>query len=295
MEMAVRGDFMRSVARWLGYGLGIVLVVALLFAGWVWLASWRAVNRSYEAAPERLPVLAAAQLADGPRLIRVFGCVDCHGEGLSGRLMFDQAKVARVWAPNLTLVAAEASDEQLAQAIRQGIGRDGHALWIMPSSAFSRLSAEEVAAIVATLRGLKRSGRPQPDIELGPLGRFGIAIGKFEPAPAAIEHFRARQPFYVDRDHERGRQIAAKTCSDCHGPDLKGGQPGFERTPPDLMVAGAYGAADFRRLIRTGRSAAGRDLGLMGDVARKALSALRDDEIDALHAYLKARAERSER
>src|SRR5690349_7333301 len=125
---------MRRIARWLGYGLGFVLLIALLFAGWVWLASWRVMSRSYAAALEVPPVLNAAQLADGPRLLRVYGCVDCHGEGLTGRLFFNEPKVARVWAPNLTLVAAQSSDAQLTQAIRQGIGRDSRALWIMPSS-----------------------------------------------------------------------------------------------------------------------------------------------------------------
>ena len=32
-----------------------------------------------------------------------------------------------LYAPNLTLVAAKATDEQLDQAIRQGIGHDGRA------------------------------------------------------------------------------------------------------------------------------------------------------------------------
>jgi mono/diheme cytochrome c family protein len=286
---------MRRIVRWLGYGAAVIAALAVLGAGWVWGASAYALHRTYDAAAERLPVLDAAQLAEGSRLIRVLGCVDCHGDGLRGRLMFDEPKVARLWAPNLTLVAAEASDAQLAQAIRQGIGRDGRALWIMPSGLFSRLSPQEVAAVVGAIRALPRGGAAQPRLELGPLGRIGIATGKFRPAPALLADFRTREPFYVDRAHEPGRLLAGKICADCHAPDLKGGQPGFARTPPDLAIAAGYSRDEFRRLMRTGRSSSGRDLGAMRQAAEKGLQALRDDEIDALHAYLTARAERQNR
>jgi mono/diheme cytochrome c family protein len=283
---------MRHIARWAAYCLGAVVILALLAAGWVWAASARAYHRTYSPVPETLPRLSAAQFAEGPRLIRVLGCIDCHGDGLRGKLMFSEPNVARVWAPNLTLIAATASDAQLAQAIHQGIGRDGRGLWIMPSGLFSRLSPEEVAAVIAAIRQLPRGGSVQPGVQLGPLGRIGIATGKFRPAPATLADFRAREPYYVDRAHEPGRRLAGKICGDCHAPDLTGGQPGFARTPPDLAIAGGYGLEAFRRLMRTGRPPGGRDLGVMRVVAETGLHALRDDEIDALHAYLVARAER---
>ena len=44
--------------------------------------------------------------------------------------------------------------------------------------------------------------------------------------------------------------------------------------------------------MRSGRGAGGRDLGLMSEVSRNDFSHFTDQEIEALHAYLKARAER---
>ena len=140
---------MRKLLRWLGYGLAAILVLALIAAGWVWFASSRELSRSYAAVPERLARPSAAQLADAPRQARVLGCLSCHGAGLRGNRMFAEPGVATVWAPNLTRLAARASDQQLAQAIRQGIGFDGRPLWIMPSGLFSRLSDSEVAALIA--------------------------------------------------------------------------------------------------------------------------------------------------
>ncbi len=46
-----------------------------------------------------------------------------------GDLFIDDPKIAMLYAPNLTLVAAKATDEQLDQAIRQGIGHDGRPSW----------------------------------------------------------------------------------------------------------------------------------------------------------------------
>jgi cytochrome c553 len=281
---------MRRVARWLGYGLAVICCLGAAGLGALWLASTQIYNRTHVVLAEHLPALAPGQLAEGPRLLRVLGCTDCHGGDLRGKLVFDSPWVAKVWAPNLTLVAAQANDAQLAAAIRQGIGHDGRSLWIMPSGLYSRLSANEVAALVAAIRRTPRGGEAVPPIRLGPLGRLGIVMGKFRSAPATIADFRSREPFYAGGRHEWGRQLAARICGDCHAPDLTGGQPGFGKTPPDLRLAAGYSADEFRRLMRTGRPPDGRDLGLMRFIAEQGLHALRDDEIAAVHAYLTARA-----
>ena len=69
--------------------------------------------------------------------------------------------------------------------------------------------------------------------------------------------------------------------------DFAGGQQ-----KPDLNVVAGYDAAQFRTLMKTGRPPSGKDLGLMSEVARNDFSHLTDAEIDALYAYLTARAKR---
>jgi mono/diheme cytochrome c family protein len=77
---------------------------------------------------------------------------------------------------------------------------------------------------------------------------------------------------------------------ECHGRDLKGGALA---NGPDLAIAGAYELADFEKLLRTGVAAGDRRLGLMSESAPVRFNVLSHEEIAALHAYLKARAERS--
>lgn len=278
---------MRKVLRWLGYLLALLVMLALLFAAWVWFASSRVLGRTHEAAAERLAAPSAAQRADAGRQARILGCTHCHGARLEGRMMFDGQPFATAWAPNLTELAARASDQQLAQAIRQGIGHDGRALFAMPSELYARLSDGEVAALVAHLRGLPRVGERVSAIIWGPIGRFALASGGLAPAAQGIEDYRVRQPFDVGPEHRAGRRLAATTCAGCHGPDLSGSPD-----TPDLAIAGAYDLAQFRTLMRTGRPPGGRDLGLMGDLARVGFSNFTDEELAQLHAYLQARAQR---
>ncbi|MEA3029836.1 MAG: hypothetical protein QOG13_1161 [Sphingomonadales bacterium] len=287
---------MRKVLRWVGYILAAILVLLLLFAAWVWFASGRALSRTHAAAPERLAPPSAAQLADAGRQARILGCANCHGRGLQGGLVFDGQPFATVWAPNLTELAPRVSDQQLAQAIRQGIGHDGRALFIMPSDMYARLSDQEVAALIVAIRSAPRSGAPVAPIQWGPIGRFALATGGLEPVMATREDYRIRQPYDTGPGQAAGRRLAATTCAACHGPDLTGGAAeGPGNPPPDLAAAGAYDLAQFRTLMRTGVPPGGRDLGLMKEVAERDFANFSDEEVAQLHAYLRARAERVRR
>jgi mono/diheme cytochrome c family protein len=283
---------MSKALRWAGIGLG-TLVAFLIFAAIViFIWSEMILRRGYAAAAEPLPAVSAADLAAAPRLARVLGCLSCHGEGLRGKLMFDAPGVARVFAPNITEVAAKAGDQQLAAGIRQGIGHDGRGLFIMPSPQYSRLTDRETASLVAWMRTLQRSEGQTKGLTPGPLGRIGLVIGAFRPSPEMVAEYRTQTPIGLGAGHEAARHLAATACSECHGPALMGGLAGPDQKAPDLRVAAGYDAAQFRTLMRTGRPPTGRDLGLMARIAKADFSHLADAEIDALHAYLVARAKR---
>jgi ketopantoate reductase len=62
--------------------------------------------------------------------------------------------------------------------------------------------------------------------------------------------------------------------------------------PPDLNTVAGYDLAQFKTLMRTGRTPGGNELGLMKEVALNDLKHLTDAEIELLHAYLTARAKK---
>lgn len=284
---------MRAALRWFGYLLGAPLILALLAAGWIWIASERAVSRTHEGVAEKLVRPSAAQLADADRQLKILGCYSCHGDGLRGKLMFDEPNVAKVHAPNLTLVAANASDQQLARAIRQGIGADGEPLFIMPSAQYSRLSDSEVAALIAAIRALPVGGSQTPEVKLGPLGRLGVATGKLPSQPEQVELYRNDMPADLGAEFAAGRKLAMVNCAECHGPSFGGGEPKPGTKAPDLVMAGAYDLPEFERLMRTGVPTGNRKLGLMAQASRDDFRHFTDSEIAAIHAYLKERANRA--
>lgn len=281
---------MRRVVRRIGVGLaglGVVAVFALLGA---FVASEAMIRWPQAKAPVRL---AAAHDVDavtrGRRIATLYGCHDCHGADLTGRLFFDEMPIARIAGPNLALAMTHQSDEDLARAIRTGVAADGRPLWIMPSDAFSRLTDAETADLIAYLRTIPARGARQPGKEIGPVGRIGVLLGKFRSAPQALKAQGAAQPADLGPQYAQGRNLA-RACMECHGLDLKGGETTHA---PDLSIAAAYDLADFERLLRTGVAAGDRRVGLMSDAAPGRFASLKDEEIAALHAYLKARAEKS--
>ena len=172
---------MHKALRWAAIGFGGLIAIVIVAAIVVYAWSEMILRRDFAAAAETLPAVSAADKAAAPRLARVLGCLSCHGEGLKGKLMFDAPGVARVFAPNITEVAAKATDQQLAAGIRQGIGYDGRGLYIMPSPMFSRLTDKETASLIAWIRTLPRAQGQTRGLSAGPLGRLGLLTGAFQP------------------------------------------------------------------------------------------------------------------
>ena len=281
---------MAKIWRGAGYVVIAILSLIAIAATVLWLLSWEKLNRRIEGRPEHLVRPTAAQLADAPRQLRVLACIECHGEGLRGNIVIDNPSLARLYAPNLTLVAASATDQQLARAIRQGIAVDGRPLALMPSSQYARLGDGQVAALIAAIRALPRGGEPTPPIRLGPAGTIGVALGKFPTAHQLVEEDSRHLPIDLGPQYERGRDLVMVNCAECHGPALEGTElePGLHA--PDLAIAAAYDLPQFTRFMRTGIAAGNRNLPVMSRRARDAFSHYTDEEIASIHAYLVARA-----
>jgi mono/diheme cytochrome c family protein len=157
----------------------------------------------------------------------------------------------------------------------------------MPSEAFSRLSDAETGDLIAYLRTFPEKGVPQHAKQLGPVGRIGVLLGKFRSAPQILKDSQGAGPRDLGPQFAQGRTLA-RACMECHGLDLKGSKA---VNAPDLAIAGAYDLGDFEKLLRTGIAAGDRKLGLMSATAPGRFNAFSHQEIAALHAYLRARAD----
>ena len=242
------------------------------------------------APPVQFQRLSTDPVAHGERLAVVLGCKGCHGADLTGE-DWSEPGFGGLWTANLTRAVPGYTDAQLAQVIRGG-ARPDRELWVMPSHLFTQLSADEMSALVAYLRSRPPSGEihPAPTFEEG--ARREVAAGKLISSQAQVRKEGAAWPPDAGAEHALGRHIVRATCAECHGLDLRGGRPDPKAAPrPDLRMAAAYEPEQFRRLLRTGKAAGEREVGLMSEVARGRYRRLTDAEVDAIHGYLKTVAE----
>ncbi len=281
-----------KAARWTARILLALGILALVAVAAVYALSQRALGEGSELPAPRLATPTAAQLADAPRQLHVLGCLGCHGEGLKGSKFFDDPKLAVLWAPNLTRIAAKADDATLDRAIRRGVGVDGRALIIMPSEGYQYLTDQEAAALITAIRAYPASGKETPARSIGPIGRIGLVAGRFRTQPDLAAEFARRPLPDFGPATALGRHMTATKCVECHGINLKGQElePGV--VSADLSIAGAYDLAQFKTLMREGKAPSGKDIGLMGEVARGDFKHMTDEELASLHAYLVAHANR---
>ncbi len=279
---------MKRIARWAGIALGALVVVIVVAYGAIYFASERAMRHPYSAVSAALNIPTdAASIAEGRRLAITRGCYGgCHGKEAEGKVMFDKPMIARIIAPDLTTSVAKYSAADLATMIRRGVRPDGRSMIAMPSEAFVALSDDDLGRIIGFLKSLPASQGPGPDVSPGPLGRLGLATGKFKPIAQLVAE-SVPPPEAKGDEAVMGRYVARTTCAQCHGTDFRGTtNPSF--TSPDLRVVGAYSADAFKQLMRTGVAVGGRDVGVMSEWSRGHLSQLTDAEIAALYAYLHA-------
>lgn len=236
------------------------------------------------------PIPATVEaLARGERIARTRGCHECHGTRLEGRDRTEEwPGHGRVVAPNLARYAREHTASEVERAVRHGIDARGRALWLMPSHGFARLRDEDVAALISYLRQHPVSTdslqRRYTTIEV----RWAVAT---QGAMDNATWVRAVPPLQTtpERDgavvHE-GEYLAMTSCTECHGPDLRGARVDSV-SAPDLAVAATYSRAEFERLMRRGVNRSGNaDLPTMSRTARSRFLHWTAPEVDALHAFL---------
>ena len=279
---------MKRLLRWTGIAVGILAGLVIVAYAVAYVASERIMRRTYEVPAVAIAIPTDAEsIAEGRRLATTRGCVNgCHGKNAEGAVMFDEPMIARIVAPNLTAAVRKYSDAQIGAIVRYGVRPDGRSMLVMPAEAFVWMTDADLGRIIAFLKSLPPSTGPEPGISPGPLGRIGLATGKFKTVTQLIADTQP-PPEAASAQAGFGRYLARTTCAQCHGTNLRGDStPDF--TSPDLRIVAAYSPEAFAELMRTGVPLGGRKLGTMGPLARQTLSQFTDAEIAALYSYLHA-------
>jgi mono/diheme cytochrome c family protein len=219
--------------------LTLVVLVVLLVLGGLTAVGWEVVlgpkarpttDRKFDATEARLA--RGKYLVEGPA-----ACFHCHSEHnlKDPEAPIVEAKKGAGWSmpiPELNNIAARNitpdpetglgnwTDDQIARAIREGVSRDGRALFpVMPYLTFAAMDDEDVASIVVYLRTIPPVRNQVPARLLpGPLEYIVKTIPKPVTQP---------QPSHPSATpEERGKYlVTVAQCQDCHTPTDDRGIP----------------------------------------------------------------------
>jgi mono/diheme cytochrome c family protein len=283
---------MMRVLKWIGIALVVLLGVIATAAVILSFIGGSKMNQTVEVQAENIPIPNdAAALERGEHLVKT-ACLSCHASDMTGLAIFDEPGLGTLYAPNLTALAEDHSDEELVLAIRHGVGHEGRPLMIMPSETFINFSAEDLGAIIAYLKTVPAAGEETPDPAFGFLAKVMLAAGMFGQIFPS-EYIDHDQPFpqmpVVGANVEYGQYLSGM-CQSCHGPDLTGGQPPEPDAPPapDLTSGGplaSWTEAEFLTAMRTGVAPDGQTID-PDFMPWQSFGKLYDEELQALWIYL---------
>lgn len=237
----------------LTYGLSTILAIAVLGFGYLYFRSPEMV------APSSIKVeITETRLARGKYLFHtIAACGDCHSERdftrFGGPVVEGREGVGSVFPPELgfpgTIVApnitpdsetgiGQWSDGEKIRAIREGVSRNGEALFpLMPYQDFRHMSDEDVCSLVAYLNTLKPVKNKLPRSKID----FPVSILiKSAPKPAGDV-----PP--VDRSNQLkyGEYLVTLGgCRACHTPTEKG-----EPVPGKLLAGGEVFSAPVGTVV----------------------------------------------
>jgi mono/diheme cytochrome c family protein len=183
------------------------------------------------APPKEIRVAMTPEtVARGKYLYEVVAdCDGCHGERNWGKQLApvvrsgagftfpaEMGLPGKVTAPNISSDPVAGigawSDGEKLRAIREGIGRDGRALFpMMPYQSYRQMSDRDAEALVAYLNTLPAAADQHPRTEID----FPVSV-LIKGAPAPVEN-------PVPEPADRGEYLVKMGgCADCHTPKDKG-------------------------------------------------------------------------
>jgi mono/diheme cytochrome c family protein len=285
-----------------------VIVVFVSLSLWVGYSSKKAAIRSRRFEP------TAARLERGRYIVEgIAHCFECHSEvdwekpggqpheGRKGSGT-EFAKYGFPWlvAPNITpdteTGAGTWTDEQLAHAIREGIGHDGRRLFpVMPYMYFRRMSDEDLASVIVYLRSVEPVHNALPKTSIPEPMKRNLPAPQpiYEPVPLPDFSSPVARGEYL---------VTLASCSSCHTPrnqdgpntqlafaggaTFKGpwGEVNSANITPDASGIGYYDEALFIQTLRSGHVGARQLSPIMPWGYFRNMT---DEDLNAIFAYLR--------
>ena len=287
---------MKKLFKWMGIIIGSLIGLIAVAYFLIVIVSNGRINQSYAISVDLIEIPDDIEsLNNGEHVATIRGCMDCHGEDLSGKLFIDEPPMGTLYATNLTKGdggVSEYSDEDWIKTIRHGIGIDDKPLIFMPSHEYYYLNDSDLGDLIAYLKSIPAIDKTFPEPKVGPLARVLHLAGQFDLLPAElIAHSGSRPIAPVPAVSVEYGEYMSVGCIGCHGRDFKGGK--IKGVPPDWPKAaditstgsvGSWTKDEFFTVMRTGEKPNGERLTKY--MPFQAIGQATDAELEAMWLYL---------
>ncbi len=291
---------MRKVLKIAAFAFAVVVIIAVALG----LAAGPLAEHKRARVVE-VPVTPVAYVTDeaaikrGKYLFDSRGCMECHGADGAGRDVVNDPNGMYIKAPNISpgpgSVVKNYTEADWVRSICHGVSPAKHPLFLMPSKDYSRMSAPDVAALVAYVRSLPPATGTGAVIRLPLLVQGLYATGMVKDDAEQIDHSLPLPAAVADGITPEHGAYVAMMCKGCHGDTLSGGPiPGSPpEWPPAANLTPGPGSAMPRYdsveklagMLRSGRRPDGTAVSKV--MPFPTLRNLNDTDVGAVYVYLK--------
>lgn len=288
---------MKTILKWLGIVLGIVIVLLLVTVGGLHFWGQSRLNNAPKVGVTGVTASSGdAAIERGEHLATISGCRECHGANLAGQVFVNEAPIGYIPAPNLTPggVGTGYTDEDWARAVRHGVARDGRVITIMAANHYAEYGDDDLANLIAYLKSA-----PSVENTLGPRQVqfpgtiiFGVlaydswAVNKINHAAVGGKNAPP-----MEATAEYGKYLVTiASCGSCHGENLAGNTPDSDSPQgPNITTGGktkGWTRDEFALAVRAGQTPDGEQLST--EMPWTQYAVMSDTEVGALYEYIQS-------
>jgi hypothetical protein len=291
---------MKTVSKWVGIILAIVLVVGAIAAFYLKSKFENLSKRTFKPEVTAIPILSDSTSLERGKVLAV-ACRNCHGNDYAGLDFFNDPSIGYMSSPNLTGASGSAtekySDLDWIRTLRHAVNPSGKPLMVMPSEIFGQLSDQDLGCLIGYMKTIPKIEKPLGATQFTFMAKILAGAGMFGNLYPydIIKHDEVQSIPHVEISNslEYGAYfVRFEGCKSCHGATLNGGVSPDPVSPPGVNITpagniGKWTLDQFRETVRSGKTPEGKILDPKF-MPWPGIGAHNDIELEGLFNYLKA-------
>lgn len=291
---------MKKILKWIGIGLGSVLILMAITAFYLKSKFESGAKRHLEPKVTAIDIPSDSASLERGKVLAV-GCRGCHGNDYAGLDFFNDPAIGYMSSPNLTPAKGSATEkytpEDWVRTLRHGVNPSGKSLMVMPSESIGQLSDQDLGCLIAYIKSLTPIEKPLGPTNFTFMAKVMAGAGMFGNLyPYDIINHDGVQSIKAppkSNNAEYGEYMMKfHGCKGCHGEKLNGGISPDPISPPASNITaggnlGKWSLDQFRETVRSGKTPEGKILDPKF-MPWPGIGAHDDTELEAVFNYIKS-------